>query len=79
MARQERATVASLEKERATIREEEFRLAVRKKKLAEREAAERANAISKSVLGKLDEARLTALLARIKEIGIDKVERRLSV
>ncbi len=69
---------ANLEKERAAIREEEFRLAERKKKLAEREAAERANAIDKSVLGKLDQQRLTALLGRMKALGVDEVEKRLS-
>ncbi len=70
---------SNLEKERAAIREEEFRLAARKKKLAEREAAERANAIGKSVLGKLDQDRLTALLGRMKTLGIDEVEKRLAV
>lgn len=58
--------------------QEEFRLAERKKKLAEREAAERANAIGKSVLGKLDQQRLTALLGRMKALGVDEVEKRLS-
>lgn len=69
---------SNLEKERAAIREEEFRLAERKKKLAEREADERANAIGKSVLGKLDQQRLTALLGRMKALGVDEVEKRLS-
>ena len=57
---------------------EEFRLAERKKKLAEREAEERAAAIGKSVLGKLDQARLDALLGRMKSLGIEEVEKRLS-
>lgn len=69
---------SKLEKERAAIREEEFRLAERKKKLAEREADERASAIAKSPLGKLDQGRLDALLGRIKTLGIDEVEKRLS-
>lgn len=69
---------SKLEKERAAIREEEFRLAERKKKLAEREADERANAIAKSVLGKLDQGRLDALLGRMKTLGIEEVEKRLS-
>ncbi|KPQ37970.1 MAG: hypothetical protein HLUCCX21_00760 [Porphyrobacter sp. HL-46] len=69
---------SKLEKERAAIREEEFRLAERKKKLAEREAEERAAAIGKSVLGKLDQARLDALLGRMKSLGIEEVEKRLS-
>ena len=70
---------SNLDKERAAIREEEFRLAERKKKLAEREAAERAYLIGKSVLGKLEQDRLTALLGRMKTLGIDEVEKRLSV
>lgn len=69
---------SNLEKERAAIREEELRLAERKRKLAEREAAERANAIGKSVLGKLDQQRLSALLGRMKTLGVDEVEKRLS-
>ena len=54
------------------------RLAERKKKLGAREAAERADAIGKSVLGKLDQQRLTALLGRMKTLGVDEVEKRLS-
>jgi hypothetical protein len=69
---------SKLEKERAAIREEEFRLAERKKKLAEREAEERATAIGKSVLGKLEQTRLDALLSRMKALGIEEVEKRLS-
>ena len=69
---------SKLEKERAAIREEDFRLAERKKKLAEREADERASAIAKSPLGKLDQGRLDALLGRIKTLGIEEVEKRLS-
>jgi hypothetical protein len=69
---------SKLEKERAAIREEEFRLAERKKKLAEREAEERTIAIGKSVLGKLDQTRLDALLGRMKALGIEEVEKRLS-
>lgn len=69
---------SKLEKERAAIREEEVRLAERKKKLAEREADERASAIAKSPLGKLDQGRLDALLGRIKTLGIEEVEKRLS-
>ena len=66
-----------IEKERAAIREEELKLAERKKRLAEREAEERASAIAKSVLAKLDSNRLEALLSRMKTLGIDEVEKRL--
>ena len=66
-----------IEKERAAIREEELKLAERKKSLAEREAEERSAAIAKSVLGRLDSDRLEALLARMKTLGIDEVEKRL--
>lgn len=66
-----------IEKEWAAIREEELKLAERKKRLAEREAEERSAAIAKSVLGRLDSDRLEALLARMKTLGIDEVEKRL--
>lgn len=66
-----------IEKERAAIREEELKLVERKKRLAEREAEERASAIAKSVLAKLDSSRLEALLSRMKTLGIDEVEKRL--
>ena len=66
-----------IEKERAAILEEELKLAERKKRLAEREAAERAAAMAKSVLAKLDSDRLEAVLARMKTLGIDEVEKRL--
>ena len=66
-----------IEKERAAIREEELRLAERKKRLAEREASERSALIGKSVLTKLDSDRLEAVLARMKALGIDEVEKRL--
>lgn len=66
-----------IEKERAAILEEELKLAERKKRLAEREASERAAAMAKSVLAKLDSNRLEAVLARMKTLGIDEVEKRL--
>jgi hypothetical protein len=66
-----------IEKERAAILEEELKLAERKKRLAEREASERAAAMAKSVLAKLDSDRLEAVLARMKTLGIDEVEKRL--
>jgi len=66
-----------IERERAAIREEELKLAERKKRLAEREAEERASAMTKSVLTKLDSDRLEALLSRMKSLGIEEVEKRL--
>ncbi|WP_066271351.1 hypothetical protein [Blastomonas sp. CCH8-A3] len=66
-----------IEKERAAIRDEELKLAERKKRLAEREAEERASAMTKSVLSKLDSDRLEALLSRMKALGIEEVEKRL--
>lgn len=66
-----------IEKERSAIRDEELRLAERKKRLAEREASERSAVIAKSVLTKLDSDRLEAVLARMKALGIDEVEKRL--
>ena len=69
--------MSNLEKERAAIAAEESRLAQRKKKLAEREFAERSKVIGKSVLVKLEQERLAALLARMKFLGIAEVEKRL--
>jgi hypothetical protein len=66
-----------IEKERAAIRDEELKLAERKKRLAEREAAERSAAMAKSVLAKLDSDRLEAILGRMKALGIEEVEKRL--
>lgn len=66
-----------IERERAAIREEELKLAERKKRLTEREAEERASAVAKSVLSKLDSDRLEALLSRMKSLGIEEVEKRL--
>lgn len=68
----------SFEQEKAAIAAEEKRLAERRKKLAEREDAERLKAIGKSVLAKLDRERLDTLLQRIKALGIDEVEKRLA-
>ena len=73
----ERVMAAKIEKERAAIREEELKLAERKKRLTEREAEERASAMAKSVLTKLDSYRLEALLSRMKTLGIEEVEKRL--
>ena len=69
--------MSNLEKERAAIAAEEMRLADRKKKLAEREIAERTKVIGKSVLAKLEQERLTALLARMRSLGVEEVEKRL--
>ena len=69
--------MSNLEKERAAIAAEETRLADRKKKLAEREIAERTKVIGKSVLAKLEQERLTALLARMRSLGVEEVEKRL--
>ena len=67
----------SFEQEKAAIAADEKRLAERRKKLAEREGAERLKAIGKSVLAKLDSGRLDTLLKRMKQLGIDEVEKRL--
>ncbi len=67
----------SVEQERAAIEADEKKLADRRKKLVEREQTERQKAIGRSVLGKVDRDRLEKLLARMKDLGVDEVERRL--
>ena len=67
-----------IERERAAIEADEKRLAERRKKLLEREQSERSKLINKSVLGKLDQDRLEKLLDRMKDLGVDEVESRLS-
>ena len=67
-----------IEQERAAIEADEKRLAERRKKLLEREQSERSKLIAKSVLGKLDQDRLEKLLDRMKDLGVDEVESRLS-
>ena len=67
-----------IEWERAAIEADEKRLAERRKKLLEREQSERSKLINKSVLGKLDQDRLEKLLDRMKDLGVDEVESRLS-
>ncbi|MGB3472113.1 MAG: hypothetical protein WBA51_14940 [Erythrobacter sp.] len=69
---------SKLDKERDAIRADEKRLAERNKKLLDRELQARVLAFSKSPLGKLEQDRLEALLGRVKALGIDEVEKRLS-
>lgn len=67
----------TVEQERAAIEADEKKLADRRKKLVEREQSERQRAIGKSVLMKLDQERLETMLARMKDLGVDEVEKRL--
>lgn len=67
----------TVEQERAAIEADEKKLADRRRKLVEREQSERQRAIGKSVLMKLDQERLETMLARMKDLGVDEVEKRL--
>ena len=67
-----------LDKERAAIAAEEAKLAERKKHLAEKERDASLKAIEKAGLMKLSPEDLEALLGRIRKLGIEEVQRRLS-
>ncbi|QNE07707.1 hypothetical protein [Croceicoccus marinus] len=67
----------TVEQERAAIEADEKKLSDRRRKLVEREQSERQRAIGKSVLMKLDQDRLETMLARMKDLGVDEVEKRL--
>jgi hypothetical protein len=68
----------TLEQERAAIEEDARRLEERRQKLEEREREQAIQAIDRAGLLKLDAARLTALLARVKMLGLDEIEKRLA-
>ncbi|MCF8706980.1 hypothetical protein [Rhizorhapis sp. SPR117] len=68
----------TLEQERIAIEQEAHRLEERRQKLEEREREQAIHAIDKTGLLKLDTKRLSGLLARIRSLGIDEVEKRLT-
>lgn len=68
----------SLESERKAIEAEEAKLADRRKKLQEREQAERQKLIGKSILSKASEQQLESLLTRMKALGLDETINRLA-
>jgi hypothetical protein len=60
------------------LEEEERRLQERRAKLAEAQERVAVQAVAKAGLLKLDEDRLDALMKRVKQLGIEEVERRLA-
>lgn len=68
----------SIEQERQQLEAEEQRLADRKKKLNERERAERLKVIDQSGLMKADGARFDAVMKALRALGIEEAEKRLT-
>lgn len=68
----------SIEQERLQLEAEEQRLADRKRRLIERERAERLKVIDQSGLMKADGARFDAVMKAIKGLGIEEAEKRLT-
>ncbi len=68
----------TLEQERAAIEEDARRLEERRQRLEEKEREVAIQAVDKAGLLKLDAKRLGDLLARIRGLGIDEVEKRLT-
>lgn len=68
----------SLEDERAAIAADEARLGERKRLLAEREKDQAIALIEKAGLLKLDPGRFAGLVERIRKLGIDEAEKRLT-
>ena len=67
----------TLEQERAAFEADAQRLEERRRKLEEREREQAISAVEKTGLLKLEIKRLTAIVARVKSLGIDEVEKRL--
>ena len=68
----------TLEQERAAIAEDERKLEERRQRLEEKEREAAVQAVEKAGLLKLDGKRLSVLLTRIRSLGIDEVEKRLT-
>ncbi|WP_337847873.1 hypothetical protein [Sphingomonas sp.] len=68
----------TLEQERAAIEEEARKLEERRQRLEERAREQAIQAVDKAGLLKLDTKRLSGLLGRIRTLGIDEVEKRLT-
>ncbi|KEQ54792.1 MULTISPECIES: hypothetical protein [Sphingomonadaceae] len=67
----------TLEQERAAFEADAQRLEERRRKLEEREREQAITAVEKAGLLKLEIRRLTAIVERVKSLGIDEVEKRL--
>ena len=67
----------TLEQERAAFEADAQRLEERRRKLEKREREQAITAVEKAGLLKLEIRRLTAIVERVKSLGIDEVEKRL--
>ena len=68
----------TLEQERAAIEKDVRKLEERRQRLEEKERDAAVQAVERAGLLKLDAKRLNALLARIRSLGIEEVEKRLT-
>lgn len=68
----------TLEQERAALMEDERKLEERRQRLAEKEREAAILAVDKSGLLKVESRRLSSLMTRIRSLGIDEVEKRLT-
>lgn len=68
----------TLEQERLALEEDERKLESRRKLLEEKERQQAIATIERSGLLKLEAKRLAALMDRIKTLGIEAVEKRLT-
>jgi len=68
----------TLEQERLALEEDARRLDERRRKLEEKEREQAIAAVEKSGLLKVESKRLASLMARIKTLGIETVEKRLA-
>lgn len=69
----------TLEQERAAIEEDARKLDDRRQRLEMRERDQAIQAVEKAGILKLELKRLAQMLERIRALGIDEVEKRLSV
>lgn len=67
------------DQELQAIKADERKLADRRKAIVERRSLQLAKTLKGSELMKLEPARLDGLLDRIKALGMEEVERRLSI
>jgi hypothetical protein len=68
----------TLEQERLAFEEDARRLEDRRRKLEEKEREQAISTVQKSGLLKLDAKRLAVLAERIRSLGIEEVEKRLT-
>ena len=68
----------TLEQERLAFEEDARRLEARRRKLEEKEREQAISTVEKSGLLKLEVKRLAGLTERIRSLGIEEVEKRLT-